>query len=82
MDPFSQKNFQKISSMVLYPLFDLSICHYGGDTGGGTPTIGGYAVLHGGVYMWITYIPLPVCHSVMWITICLSHTIQDIPYQR
>jgi hypothetical protein len=41
MDPFSQKNFQKISSLVLYPLFDLSICHIGGDTGGGTPTTGG-----------------------------------------
>jgi len=56
--PFSLKNFQKISSLVLYPQNDLSKCHIGGDTGGGTPTQGGKGVCHGG-YMWITYIPLP-----------------------
>lgn len=39
--PFFQKNFQKISFTGLTPLFDLSKCHIGGDTGGGTPTIGG-----------------------------------------
>jgi hypothetical protein len=41
MDPFSQKNFQKISSMGLTPQKHLSKCHIGGDTGGGTPTTGG-----------------------------------------
>ena len=39
--PFSPKNFQKISSLVLYPQKHLSKCHNGGDTGGGTPTQGG-----------------------------------------
>ena len=39
--PLFPKIFQKISSLVLYPQKHLSKCHIGGDTGGGTPTIGG-----------------------------------------
>jgi len=47
--PLSLKNFQKISSLVLYPQNHLSECHIGGDTGGGTPTMGGMPYYRGGV---------------------------------
>ena len=45
--PLSLKNFQKISSLVLYPQKHLSECHIGGDTGGGTPTMGGMPYYRG-----------------------------------
>ena len=45
--PILQKNFQKISSMGLTPQKHLSKCHIGGDTGGGTPTMGGMPYYRG-----------------------------------
>ena len=46
---------------------------YRGGYGRGDPHHGGHAVLQGGSIVWITYVPLPMCHSVMLITYLTPH---------
>jgi hypothetical protein len=69
---FPKKFPENFIDGIVPPKTPVNMSLWGG-YGRGDPHIGGYAVLHGGVYMWITYIPLPVCHSVMWISYLTPH---------
>jgi hypothetical protein len=69
---FPKKFPENFIDGIVPPFRPVNMSLWGG-YGRGDPHIGGYAVLHGGVYMWITYIPLPVCQVVMWISYLTPH---------
>jgi hypothetical protein len=72
-DPPFPKKFPENFIVSIVPPKPPVRMSYRGGYGRGDPHHGGHAVLQGGVIVWITYIPLPMCHSVMLITYLTPH---------
>jgi hypothetical protein len=59
IDPLFPKKFPENFIVSIVPPKTPVKVSYRGGYGRGDPHIGGYAILHGGVIVWITYTPSP-----------------------